>query len=105
MRLDGPRLPHKGDYNIVSDGVPHGAIQVPGDGQPIVLLADRQSTGGYPKIATAISADLPRLGQLRPGEALRFARVTIDEAEAAARELAERIELLRSALRPAGILA
>ena len=47
--------------------MPHGAIQVPGDGQPIVMLADRQSTGGYPKIATVISADLPRLGQLRPG--------------------------------------
>jgi len=105
VRLEGPRLPHKGDYNIVSDGVPHGAIQVPGDGTPIVLLADRQSTGGYPKIATAISADLPRLGQLRPGDRLRFARVTIDEAEAAVRELAGRIELLRSALRPAGILA
>jgi len=105
MRLDGPRVPHRGDFNIVSDGVPHGAIQVPGDGQPIVLLADRQSTGGYPKIATTISADLSRLGQLRPGDALRFARVTIDEAEAAACELAERIALLRSALRPAGILA
>jgi biotin-dependent carboxylase-like uncharacterized protein len=105
MRLEGPRVPHKGDYNIVSDGVPHGAIQVPGDGQPIVMLADRQSTGGYPKIATVISADLPRLGQLRPGDGLRFARVTIGEAETAARELAARIDLLRTALRPAGILA
>jgi len=105
MRLEGARIPHKGDYNIVSDGVPHGAIQVPGDGQPIVLLADRQSTGGYPKIATVISADLPRLGQLRPGDHLRFARATIDEAETAARELAARVELLRAALRPAGIAA
>ncbi len=105
MRLEGPRVPHKGDYNIVSDGVPHGAIQVPGDGQPIVMLADRQSTGGYPKIATVISADLPRLGQLRPGDGLRFARVGIEEAEAAAREQSERIDLLRRALRPAGILS
>jgi len=105
MRLEGPRVRHRSDYNIVSDGVPHGAIQVPGDGQPIIMLADRQSTGGYPKIATVISADLPRLGQLRPGDALRFARVTIDEAEVAARELAERIDLLRTALRPAGIVA
>jgi len=104
MRLEGARIPHKGDYNIVSDGVPHGAIQVPGDGQPIVMLADRQSTGGYPKIATVISADLPRLGQLRPGDGLRFARVTIDEAETAVRELAARLALLRRALRPAGIL-
>jgi biotin-dependent carboxylase-like uncharacterized protein len=105
MRLEGPRIPHKGDYNIVSDGVPHGAVQVPGDGQPIVMLADRQSTGGYPKIATVISADLPRLGQLRPGDGLRFARTTIDEAEAAAHEFSERIALLRKALQPAGILA
>ncbi len=105
MRLEGPRIPHKGDYNIVSDGVPHGAVQVPGDGQPIVMLADRQSTGGYPKIATVISADLPRLGQLRPGDGLHFARATIEEAETAAREFAERLALLRKALQPAGILA
>jgi 5-oxoprolinase (ATP-hydrolysing) subunit C len=105
MRLEGPRIPQQRDYNIVSDGVPHGAVQVPGDGQPIIMLADRQSTGGYPKIATVISADLPRLGQLRPGDGLRFARVTIDEAELAARELADRIALLNKALQPAGILA
>ena len=68
MRLEGPPLEHaaKG-YNIVSDGTAPGSIQVPGNGLPIVLLADRQTTGGYPKIATVISADMPALGRLAPG--------------------------------------
>ena len=67
MRLDGPPLEHAKGYNIVSDGIAPGSIQVPGNGLPIVLLADRQTTGGYPKIATVISADLPALGRLTPG--------------------------------------
>ena len=64
MRLEGPALEHSAKgYNIVSDGIAHGSIQVPGNGLPIILLADRQTTGGYPKIATVISADLPALGR------------------------------------------
>jgi biotin-dependent carboxylase-like uncharacterized protein len=84
--LDGPRLTHAKGYNIVSDGIAMGAIQVPGDGRPIVLMADRQSTGGYPKIATVIGPDLGRLAQARPGTAFRFEAVSIDEAVAARRE-------------------
>jgi 5-oxoprolinase (ATP-hydrolysing) subunit C len=84
--LDGPRLSHAKGYNIVSDGIAMGAIQVPGDGRPIVLMADRQSTGGYPKIATVIGPDLGRLAQARPGTAFRFAAVSIAEAVAARRE-------------------
>ena len=61
MRLDGPLLRHRRGWDIVSDAIATGSIQVPGSGQPIVLLADHQTTGGYPKIATVISADLPRL--------------------------------------------
>src|SRR5262249_28173619 len=61
MRLAGRRLVHARGFDITSDAVAAGSIQVPGDGQPIVLLADRQTTGGYPKIATVISADLPAL--------------------------------------------
>lgn len=97
LRLSGPRLEHERGYNIVSDGIATGAIQVPGDGQPIVLLADHQTTGGYPKIATVISADLPALGRLAPGATLRFAAVSLEEAQAAraARER-ELAELLRS---------
>ncbi len=87
-----PTLEHgpKG-YNIVSDGIAPGSIQVPGNGQPIVLLADRQTTGGYPKIATVISADIPALGRLTPGARVTFQSVTIDDAETARRQLASRL--------------
>jgi biotin-dependent carboxylase-like uncharacterized protein len=83
MRLDGPVLKHERGYNIVSDGIVTGAIQVPGTGQPIVLLADHQTTGGYPKMATVISADISRMGRLRPGDTVKFMQVTADEAEKA----------------------
>jgi allophanate hydrolase len=81
MRLDGPTLAHRGGYNIVSDGIATGAIQVPGSGQPILLLADHQTTGGYPKIATVISADIPVVGRRKPGDPIRFSAVEVDEAE------------------------
>ncbi|QYK43470.1 MAG: biotin-dependent carboxyltransferase family protein [Paracoccaceae bacterium] len=71
--LDGVPLVHAAGHDIVSDGVVMGAIQVPGDGLPRILMADRQTTGGYPKIACVISADLPRLAQTRPGEPVRLA--------------------------------
>jgi biotin-dependent carboxylase-like uncharacterized protein len=85
--LEGPKLAHAKGFNIVSDGIPMGAIQVPGSGQPIVLMADRQPTGGYPKIATVIGADLGPLAQLRPGAQLRFEAVSIEDAVAARRQL------------------
>ncbi len=87
LRLRGEALVHASDATreIVSDALVPGAIQVPGNGQPIVLLADSQTAGGYPKIATVISADLGRIAALKPGQALRFAAVTVDEAEALAR--------------------
>lgn len=83
--LEGPRLTHAKGFNIVSDGIAFGAIQVPGSGVPLVLMADRQPTGGYPKIATVIGADLGRLAQLRPGARFRFRAVTVEEAVAARR--------------------
>lgn len=87
MRLDGAALPFASGYrtDILSDGIVPGAIQVPGNGQPIILLADAQTTGGYAKIATVIGADLPRLSRLAPGDPVRFAIVTVAEAEALAR--------------------
>lgn len=85
IRLEGPEIAHKSGYNIISDGVASGAIQVPGSRQPIILLADRQTTGGYPKIATVISADIAACGRVRPGDQVRFAAVSIDEAEDGAR--------------------
>ena len=87
LRLDGPRLNHRSGYNIVSDGVVTGAIQVPGSGRPILLLADHQTTGGYPKIATVISADLPAAGRLKPGDPVRFVAVSVEVAEKAGRRL------------------
>lgn len=82
-RLSGPPLAHARGHDIVSDGIALGAIQVPGDGLPLVLMADRQPTGGYPKIGCVIRADLPRLAQTRPGQPLRFAPVSVEHAVAA----------------------
>jgi 5-oxoprolinase (ATP-hydrolysing) subunit C len=78
--LDGMPLVHAKGFNIVSDGIAIGAIQVPGNGLPVVLMADRQPTGGYPKIATVIGVDLGRLAQRRPGAPLSFRSVGVDEA-------------------------
>ncbi|MCI0430680.1 MAG: biotin-dependent carboxyltransferase family protein [Rhodospirillales bacterium] len=100
-RLEGAPIEHSGDFNIISDGIVAGSIQVPGSRQPIILLADRQPTGGYPKIATAISADLPALAQKRPGEVIRFAPVSQDEAEELRMRMLERLDLIRERLRPA----
>lgn len=85
MRLEGKTLVHltPACADIVSDGVTPGTIQVPGNGQPIILLADCQTVGGYPKIATVISADLPRLAHMKPGQTLRFRAVDAAEAKAA----------------------
>jgi biotin-dependent carboxylase-like uncharacterized protein len=88
MKLSGPVLAHARGFDVLSDGIATGSIQVPGNGQPIVLLNDRQTTGGYPKIATAITADLPSLGQARPGDRLRFTAVDL-AAASAAREAAD----------------
>lgn len=101
IRLKGAPVKHRDKSDIISDGIPWGAVQVPGDQQPIVLLADRQTTGGYPKIATVIWADLDRLGQLRPGDTVRFEKVDIGTAHSLARErgafIRKAIEAIRSA--------
>lgn len=88
FRLQGPPIAHLLGFNIVSDGIVAGSVQVPGNGIPIVMMADHQTTGGYPKIATVASADLRLLAQRRPGDAVRFAAIAIEEAEALARERA-----------------
>ena len=81
-RLRGPRLAHRGTAEIVADGMAPGCVQVPPDGQPIVMMAGGPTTGGYPKIATVVSADLGALAQLLPGEGrVRFRAVTIEEAQ------------------------
>lgn len=101
LTLDGPAIAHGPDgFNIVSDATAFGSIQVPGHGRPIVLMADRQTTGGYPKIATVISADLRRIAQRRPGEEVRFRAVPLAEAVAAARERARLVAALPHLMAP-----
>ena len=97
-RLRGPALRHKGAADILSDAVATGTIQVPADGQPIVLLADRQTTGGYSKIATVISADLPALAQTRPGAKVSFRSIAIEEAQQLAIEREKLLSTLEEAV-------
>jgi biotin-dependent carboxylase-like uncharacterized protein len=92
-RLEGPVVRHPHGHNIVSDGTVNGSIQVAGNGQPIVLMCDRGTSGGYPKIATVISADFGRLAQIPAGKGFRFKAVSMVEAQTEVRKLAE---LLRS---------
>ncbi len=86
VRLRGASLGHCGSAEILSDGLVPGAIQVPADGGPVVILADGPTTGGYAKIAAVIDADLDRLAQITPGTVLRFEAVTVEEAHALRRE-------------------
>ncbi len=79
-RLDGPTIKHIKDADIISSGICNGAIQVPGDGHPIIMLADRQTIGGYTKIANVITADLPLLGQMQPKNKIYFTQVKLNEA-------------------------
>jgi allophanate hydrolase subunit 2 len=81
-RLRGPVIEHTRGHDIISDGVPLGGIQVVGDGQPIVLLVERPSTGGYTKIATVCSFDIGRVGQVKPGQRLHFRRIGVAAAHA-----------------------
>jgi biotin-dependent carboxylase-like uncharacterized protein len=100
MRLTGRVLEHSRGFDITSDGIAPGSIQVPGNGAPIVLLADRQTTGGYPKIATVISADLPALARLPVGSKVSFEAVTIEAAQAAHREHAAELATMHERIVP-----
>lgn len=80
-RMEGPVLSLEKKFDLLSEGVTKGTIQVPPNGNPIILMADRQTTGGYPKIAQIISADLPSVGQLQPRAAIHFKEISHDEAE------------------------
>ena len=91
-RLTGPPVAHRRGADIVSDGTAFGSVQVSGDGLPIVLMADRGTTGGYTKIATVASVDLSRLAQAAPGDSVRFTRVGLDEAQALLRAARARLD-------------
>ena len=82
LRLDGPEIESISGTDIVSDGIVFGSIQVPSGGVPIILMADHQTAGGYAKIGTVLSFDLPKLAQARPGDKVRFARISAEEAQA-----------------------
>lgn len=99
-RFDGPEIVHARGYDIVSDGIALGAIQIAGDKKPLVLMADRQPTGGYPKLGHVIRADIGRLAQMFPGETCQFSKVSIEEARAALFALEDEIAETPSRLRP-----
>jgi biotin-dependent carboxylase-like uncharacterized protein len=99
-KLEGPTVAHSQDFNIVSDGIALGAIQIAGDGQPLVLMADHQPTGGYPKLGYVIRADIGRFAQLRPGEPCYFVRVDVETARAAFLELDTKMAQTANHLRP-----
>jgi biotin-dependent carboxylase-like uncharacterized protein len=98
-RLEGPVIKHLHGHNIVSDGTVNGSVQVPGNGQPIVLMPDRGTSGGYPKIATVITADFGRFAQIPAGRGFRFKPVTMAEAQAEAKKFAELLRTLPDRLR------
>ena len=99
-RLDGPAFARIRTEHCPSDATPRGSLQVPGPGRLLLLMADHQTTGGYPKVATVISADIPALGRMMPGAAIAFAAVDIEAAEAAARQLAADIAGLAASVAP-----
>jgi biotin-dependent carboxylase-like uncharacterized protein len=92
IRFEGPVIEHEKGADIISDGIAPGAIQVPAAGLPIVLLGDRQTVGGYSKIATVASVDLPRFGRLLPGQTVRFEAITVADAEKLRREQETRLK-------------
>lgn len=99
-RFDGPEIVHARGYDIVSDGVALGAIQIAGDKKPLVLMADRQPTGGYPKLGHVVRADIGRLAQMRPGETCRFRAANVAEARAALFRREDEIAATLQRMRP-----
>ena len=98
LRLQGPPVRAPGGHDIPSEPLAEGTVQVPADGQPIVLLAERQTTGGYARIATVIRADLDAAAQVRPGELVRFVPVGLAEAQQAWQARQERLRRIRAYL-------
>ena len=98
IRLDGPNLVRKVGGDLLSTAVGPGTVQVPPDGNPIVLMADAQTLGGYPRVAHVAAVDLPLLAQLAPGDAVRFARSSLGEAHHEARAREHHLGLLRQGI-------
>jgi antagonist of KipI len=98
-RLEGARLKRRKGAEVLSEPTCLGTVQVPNDGAPIVLMADHQTTGGYPKIAEVASADLPLRAQLAPGAKVRFVECTVDDAYRAEDEALSRWRAVREAVK------
>lgn len=94
--LEGNKIEHKDGADIISDGIAMGAIQVPSKGNPIIMMADRQTTGGYTKIGNVITVDLPKIAQAKPGDKIIFVKSSLKEAHTLDRELNERIENIKN---------
>ena len=92
IRLEGPEIKHREKADIISDGIMFGSIQIPGNGNPIIMMADRQTTGGYTKIATIISIDIPKIAQAQPGDKIQFDKVTVKDAQNLLQEFEETIQ-------------
>ena len=85
-KLNGAAIEARAGVDILSDGIVEGSVQISANGQPIVMLTDHQSTGGYAKIATVIPCDIPTLAQVRPGQLVGFRVVTVEEGTAACKK-------------------
>ncbi len=94
-RLEGEKIQHIADGNIISDGISFGAIQVPSHGTPIIMLADRQTIGGYTKIANVISIDLPKIAQAKAGDKIIFEKISITEAQSLYKEQLAELEKIK----------
>lgn len=94
-RLEGPFIARKEDSDMISDGIAFGSVQVPAHGKPIVLLSDRQTTGGYPKIATVASVDIPKLVQRKTDHKIRFKAISVQEAQRLYLEELEELNVMR----------
>lgn len=97
LRFEGETVEHKDGGDIITDGISFGAVQIPSHGQPIVMMADHQTTGGYTKIAAVISVDLPKAAQLKPGGKVHFKKVSIEEAQELYMKELQDMEALRAA--------
>ena len=86
IRMEGEAIQARESVDIISDGIAMGNIQVPSSGKPIVMMADRQTTGGYAKIGTVIGADIPKLAQAKPGDTLYFSEISIRDAQRIAKK-------------------
>ena len=98
LRFEGEVVEHKNGGDIITDGIGFGAVQIPSHGQPIVMMADHQTTGGYTKIASVISVDLPKAAQLKPGCKVHFKKVSVEEAQELYVKELEEMSALRSRL-------